>query len=147
MSTESVQNVAVPWTRVWLLFTFVTNLAGFDTAITISNISLDNFGTKPEAGHALLLFYGVGAPGLSNTGGTGGPGLINTGNLAAGQVWANTLSSIAPGFQGYVIALCNFPARGLAVLQRVGGSDAAPYVAEVLRVVPAGLLPEQVVAK
>ena len=31
-----------------------------------------------------------------------------TGNIAAGTVWVNTLQTIAPNFQGYMFAVCNF---------------------------------------
>jgi len=45
--------------------------------------------------------------------------------------------SIAPGFKGYLIAECNFyPARGLGITMRLGGSDPAMYVAEVLHTQP-----------
>ena len=127
MSTEPVQNPAITWTRVWLLYPYVTNQGGFDTLITIANISLDPFGNAPHPGAAHIHFYGDNAP----------PKPINTGRIEPGTIWANTLGTIAPGFQGYVIAVCHFhPARGLALTSRVGGADASPYVAEVLRVIP-----------
>jgi hypothetical protein len=132
MSTEPVPKPRITWTTVWLLFPFITNQAGFDTGITIANISLDPFGTKPDEGSATLHFYGDRAPEPKHTG-----------TITPGTVWANALQNIAPGFQGYLIAQCNFnPARGLAVIQRVGGLDAAPYLAEILRVDVPALEPE-----
>src|ERR1035437_6786585 len=95
MSTTPVQGPGVTYTRVWLLFTFVTNQAGFDTGITIANISLDPLGTKPNQGGAYLHFYGINAPEK-----------VFTGAIAPGAMWVNTAQTIAPGFQGYVIAEC-----------------------------------------
>ena len=41
-----------------LLFPFLSNLAGFDTGLAISNTSTDPFGTSPQAGTCTLNFYG-----------------------------------------------------------------------------------------
>ncbi len=97
---------SVPATQNFL-FPFVTNQAGFDTGIVLANTSSDPFGASgatPTAGSCTLNFYGAGAP-TPNTG-VAAPG----GTLASGASTAFTLSSVAPGFQGYVIASCNFGA-------------------------------------
>jgi hypothetical protein len=94
------------------LFPFVTNQAGYDTGFAIANTSQDPFGTVTNAGTCTLNFYGNGAP---------TPNTVTTSNIPAGTVDAFTLSSIAPGFQGYVIAQCNFYAASTwAFVSNVG---------------------------
>ncbi len=92
-----------------LLFPFVTDFSGFDTELTISNTSLDTLGSAALSGTCTLSFYGTGAP---------SPGVnvaLPGGALAAGSTRVVQLSSVAPAFQGYVIANCTFPlARGTA---------------------------------
>jgi hypothetical protein len=85
-----------------LLFPFVTNQLGFDTGIVLSNTSADPFGTSQTPGTCALSFYGSGAP----TPGTGvaAPG----GTQASGTTNAFLLSTVAPGFQGYMIAQCTY---------------------------------------
>jgi hypothetical protein len=88
-----------------LLFPFVTNQLGFDTGIVLANTSTDPFGllgASPAPGACNLNFYGAGAP-TPNTGVASGGG-----SIASGSTYAFQLSSVAPGFQGYVIAQCNF---------------------------------------
>ncbi len=98
-----------------LLYTFVTNTNGFDTGFSISNTSTDPFGTTPQAGSCTLNFYGGGAPPQ-----------ISTGNVASGATYANTASIIAPGFQGYMIAVCNFSyAHGFAFISDLGARNLA----------------------
>jgi len=85
-----------------LLFPFVTNQLGFDTGIVLSNTSTDPFGTTTAPGSCALNFYGAGGPTPST--GVAAPG----GSQASGTTNAFQLSSVAPGFQGYVIATCNY---------------------------------------
>jgi len=88
-----------------LLFPFVTNQVGFDTGIVLSNTSTDPFGTTgatPQTGTCTLNFYGAGAP-SPNTG-VAAPG----GSQATGTTNAFQLSSVAPGFQGYMISVCTY---------------------------------------
>jgi hypothetical protein len=93
-----------------LLFQFVTNQAGFDTALTIANTAEDPFGTSGKSGACALRFYGAGAPPP-----------FTTPPIAPGQTFTNSLSLIAAGFQGYVIAVCDFPlAHGSAFLSDLG---------------------------
>jgi len=84
-----------------LLFSYITNQSGFDTGLAIANTSTDPFGTKlgaaPQAGNCTLNFYGAGAPAA-----------VTTPSIPSGTVFTQILSSIAPGFQGYMIAQCNF---------------------------------------
>jgi hypothetical protein len=100
-------NSALPATTVALcqtslLFPFVTNQLGFDTGISIANTTTDPFHTTPVPGTCNLNFYGAGAPTPST--GVAAPG----GTQASGTVNAFLLSSVAPGFQGYIIAQCNY---------------------------------------
>jgi hypothetical protein len=98
-----------------LLFPFVTNQLGFDTGIVLANTSTDPFGgvfnafTNPAGygaaaapGACVLNFYGAGAPTPST--GVAAPG----GSQASGTTNAFQLSSVAAGFQGYMIAVCNY---------------------------------------
>jgi hypothetical protein len=85
-----------------LLFPFVTNQLGFDTGIALANTSTDPFGTVPAPGTCTLNFYGAGAPTPSTN--VAAPG----GTQASGTTNAFLLSSVAAGFQGYVIAQCNY---------------------------------------
>ena len=125
-----------------LLFTFMTNQAGFDTGFAIANTSTDPFGTSAQNGTCTLNWYGSGpAAGTATT----------TPSVASGAVYTNLVSSAAAGFQGYMIAQCNFqfghgfafisdgygqPGRGLSqgylasviptpALQSAGGGTAA----------------------
>ena len=82
-----------------LLFTFITNQAGFDTGIEIANTSEDPFGTQAQNGTCSLNWYGTGpAAGTATT----------TPSIAAGNYYVNLASTVAAGFQGYMIAVCNF---------------------------------------
>jgi hypothetical protein len=82
-----------------LLFTFMTNQAGFDTGFEIANTSTDPFGTAAQNGTCTLNWYGTGpAAGTATT----------TPSIASGSAYANLVSSAAAGFQGYMIAVCNF---------------------------------------
>jgi hypothetical protein len=82
-----------------LLFTFLTNQAGFDTGFVIANTSMDPFGTSAQNGACTLNWYGTGpAAGTATT----------TASVSSGSYYANLVSSVAAGFQGYMIAVCNF---------------------------------------
>jgi hypothetical protein len=82
-----------------LLFTFLTNQAGFDTGFEIANTSTDPFGTAAQNGTCTLNWYGTGpAAGTATT----------TPSIASGSYYTNLVSSAAAGFQGYMIAVCNF---------------------------------------
>ncbi len=80
-----------------LLFPFMSNLAGFDTGVAIASTSTDPFGTSAQTGSCTLNFYGSGAPAA-----------FVTPNIPSGTVYTNLVSTVAPGFQGYMIAQCRF---------------------------------------
>ena len=89
-----------------LLFPFMTNASGFDTGIAISNTSADPFGTANQPGTCTLNFYGTGAPAA-----------FTTTSVAAGSSYTNLASTVAAGFQGYMIAQCAFQyAHGFAFI-------------------------------
>jgi hypothetical protein len=120
--------------RTILLYPYITNQAGFDTGMTVANTSQDPFTvggnvTGAQAGNCALTYYGgtVAAP-------TTPPAPGSTGTIAAGTVWAGLLSTIAPGFQGYMFAVCNFQyAHGFAFISDVGARNLAMgYLAIVI---------------
>jgi len=120
--------------RTILLYPYLTNQAGFDTGIAIANTSQDPFTvgsnvTGAQAGSCTLTYYGgtTAAP-------TVPPAPTNTGNIAAGTVWVNTVQTIAPAFQGYMFAVCNFQyAHGFAFVSDVGARNLAMgYLAVVI---------------
>jgi len=113
-----------------LLFPFVTNQLGFDTGIAIANTSSDPFGSNgatAQAGTCTINFYGAGAPSPSN---------VTTPSVPSGTVYTAVLSGIGAGFQGYLIAQCNFQyAHGFAfVTDGVGanGGLSQGYLAGVI---------------
>ncbi|HWB86746.1 MAG TPA: hypothetical protein VG675_21555 [Bryobacteraceae bacterium] len=122
--TSTARNLfSVNVCRTVLLFPFVTNQAGFDTGVAISNTSTDPFGTTPQAGTCTLNFYGASAPAA-----------ITTGSVASGTSYTALASTSAPGFQGYMIAVCNFQyAHGFAFISDVGARNLAMgYLALVI---------------
>ena len=98
--SESPELLTIPrsTTASPLLFSSVTNQGGLDTALYIANTSSDALGTAPVSGGCFLRFYGINAP----AGGTTGP-------IAAGSTYMTMISTVAPGFTGYVTANCQFP--------------------------------------
>jgi hypothetical protein len=111
-----------------LLFPFVTNQGGFDTGLALMNTTSDPFGSKPQAGTCALNFYGQNAPPQYVT------ASIPSGNNTASTTYAFLASSIAPNFQGYVIALCQFQlAHGYAFISDLGAQKLAHgYLALIL---------------
>ena len=131
-----------------LLFPFVTNTAGFDTGIAISNTSSDWLGTDPQTGACTIHYHGEtaggGEPPVSEETSTpiaGGEQLIFT--LSGG----NDTQDIggAPDFQGYIIASCDFQyAHGFAfITDGFGGIPALAqgYLALVIPLTPDGRIP------
>ncbi|HUI79238.1 MAG TPA: hypothetical protein VLY24_15035 [Bryobacteraceae bacterium] len=106
-----------------LLFPYLVNLSGFDTGIAIANTSTDPFGTVPQAGTCKLNWYGTAAPAVTTTS-----------SVATATVYANTVSTLAPGFDGYMIAQCAFQyAHGFAFITDVGARQLAMgYLALVI---------------
>ena len=106
-----------------LLFPFVTNQSGFDTGLAISNTSTDPFGTAAQAGNCTMYPYGANAPAS-----------FPTPNIGSGTTYATLASSTMPGFQGYVIATCQFQfAHGFAFISDFGARNLAMgYLALVI---------------
>jgi hypothetical protein len=98
-----------------LLFPFVTNQAGFDTAIAIANTSKDPFGTEATDGKCDVHFFGANAPST-----------FTSPTIAAGTDYTFLASSTAPNFQGYVFAVCDFRyAHGFAFVSDLGARNLA----------------------
>jgi hypothetical protein len=123
-----------------LLWPYVTNQAGFDTGMVISNTSLDPFGTATQEGACTIYYYGF------TTGGGPAPAPVTTPTVPAGEhaIWTlstggtvqtsgGTIAAV-PGFQGYVIAHCEFQmAHGYAFISDIGASKLAQgYLALIL---------------
>lgn len=91
-----------------LLFPFLTNQAGFDTGMSIAYTAKDPFGTgvTTTAPSCFLNLYGANGP-------TAAPALT----VPVGGEGHTTISAVAPNFQGYGIAVCNFQfAHGYAFI-------------------------------
>jgi len=116
-STTTVNGSTYSACATYLLFPYVTNAAGFETGIALSNTSLDNFAAKgassaaTQTGTCALNFYGN-ATAASN------PAAFTTASIAGGTVLPFTLTSAAgANFTGYMIANCNFQyAHGFAYI-------------------------------
>jgi len=127
-----------------LLFPYITNTAGFDTGIAIANTSVDPFGTGAQAGTCSLNWYGnatVTSNPAASTLGAGGVG--TTTNIAGGTVATALASVTVPGFQGYMIAVCNFQyAHGFAFISDLGARNLAMgYLALTMNGVRGGTEP------
>ena len=130
-----------------LLFPFVTNQAGFDTGLAISNTSKDWLGTQPQQGSCTIHYHG------SRTGGGAAPLDQMSTPIAAGEQLIFTLSSGnaaqnidgAFEFQGYIIAQCEFQyGHGFAfITDGFGGIPALAqgYLALVIPLTPDGRVP------
>lgn len=129
-----------------ILFPFVTNQAGFDTGMAISNTSQDWLGTEPQDGTCTLHYHG------STLGGGAAP-LDQTSTVIAGGeqlLWTLSSGNLAQNieggfeFQGYIIAICEFQyGHGYAfITDGFGGipSLAQGYLALVIPVTVAGRL-------
>lgn len=85
-----------------ILFPFVTNAVGLDTGLAIANTSTDPFGAlgaPPQNGICRLFMFGSGVPSTNP---------FVTPTVTTGTVLTRLLSSFAAGFQGYIIAICDF---------------------------------------
>jgi hypothetical protein len=110
--------------RTVLLYPYVTNIQGFDTGLAIANTSTDPFGTGAQSGSCTLNWFQ----------GTNNPAQGNTGNIASGTVFTTLASTAVPGFNGYMIAVCNFQfAHGFAFISDLGARNLAMgYLALVI---------------
>jgi hypothetical protein len=124
--------LAINSCRTNLLFPFVTNQAGFDTGLAISNTSKDPFGTAIQTGACTVNFYGkVGSSNVCLS--------FPSPSITGGEHFVWSLSSggavtATAGFQGYVIAQCNFQyGHGYAFISDLGVQKIAQgYLALVL---------------
>jgi len=122
--TGSSNIFAINICRTVLLYPYVTNISGFDTGLAIANTSTDPFGTGAQAGSCDLNWYQ----------GTNNPAKGNSGTIASGTIYTTLASTAVPGFNGYMIAVCNFQfAHGFAFVSDVGARNLAMgYLAVVL---------------
>jgi hypothetical protein len=133
--------------RTLLLFPFLTNQATFDTGVAIMNTSSDPFSTINQAGTCSLNYYGNSGPSAAVTTPT-----VNAGEMLAftlsggGNVIGRSTATVsgAPGFQGYMFAICNFQyAHGYAFVTKQGATDIAHgYIALVVPDRTAGRIPQ-----
>jgi len=123
--TSTARNVLViSICQTLLLYPYVTNVSGFDTGIAIANTSTDPISTGAQSGTCNLTFY-------DGTGKTPAVAVkvtdfANATSSNSGTVYANLLSTLAPGFTGYMFALCNFQyAHGFAFISDLGARNLA----------------------
>ena len=121
-----------------LLYPYVINTNGFDTGLAVANTTQDPFGTAAQAGYCSIYWYGS-TPPSTNPGFVGNAGYQTTTPtssqlVAAGTIQAWGASVVAPGFSGYVIAVCNFQyAHGFAFVSDLGARNLAMgYLADIL---------------
>jgi hypothetical protein len=124
-----------------LLFPYVTNTSGYDTGIAIMNTSLDNgtgsttapapFDTSSQTGACTVYFFG------NNTVSPQTTPVVNPGSLVKFTMSnpPSTFTQSTTGFEGYVIAQCNFQyAHGFAFIVdlTVPGFGSEGYLALVI---------------
>ena len=90
-----------------LLFPYATTLDGYDMGFAIVNASTMPGSTSQTSGTCTVNFYGTGAPST----------VFVTPAITSGNLDTEILSNVAPGFQGYIVATCNFSnAHGYAII-------------------------------
>ena len=95
-----------------LLYPWISNQAGFDTGVVVSNTSADWLSTPHQAGSCTVHWHGADANGPLDASDDTTSAVIN-----AGEQFVFLVSNEAPGFQGYIIILCDFQfAHGFAYL-------------------------------
>ena len=107
-----------------LLFVFLSNQEGFDSGVAISNTSVDPLGTGAQGGPRKLNYFG------ETAGGGAAPAAQTSAVVPAGKQLTAVLSTggnygiaATPGFQGYMIAQCQFQyAHGFAFISDVGSN-------------------------
>ncbi len=120
-----------------LLFPYVTAVPGFDTGIAIVNTSLDNagsttvpgaFNTKPQSGACTLYYFCSQINGAACSTAAPAPQTTTSAVQAGGMVTFSLLGGASsmgiaatPGFQGYIIARCQFQfGHGFAFVSDAG---------------------------
>ncbi len=131
-----------------LLFPFVTNDSGFDTGIAISNTSDDWIGTDPQRGACTIHYIGL------VSGGPNDKDEESSSILEGGEQLVFTVSGFGsdplvtgnPGFQGFIIAECQFQfAHGFAFITDGFGGPAVQVAQGYLALVnPRGFEGERV---
>ena len=95
-----------------LLFPYVTNMAGYDTGLVITN-------TSKESGSCTIEYSGA-----------DDPDDMMSQPVDGGTQWVKLLSTIAAGFQGYITATCEFrDAYGFAFITDGDADLAQGYLA------------------
>jgi hypothetical protein len=121
-----------------LLFPYVTNVAGYDTGLAIANTTVDPWGTVAQSGTCAINWYQGSNNPPQDVLGAGNAIVPATGTapavIPAGTITAFNVSSNHPGFNGYVIAVCNFQyAHGFAFVSDYGARNLAMgYLALVM---------------
>jgi len=125
-----------------LLFPYVTNAAGFETGMAISNTTTDNLYTGPAPGRTSQATPTSGVCTLNFYGSLTQPPAVTSSTIGAysatqSPVYSNVLTSLIgeSGFTGYAIASCNFlDAHGFAFITDATGtfSGAMGYLASVI---------------
>jgi hypothetical protein len=111
-----------------LLYPFVSNQAGFDTGVVVSNTSLDPFGTVTQEGDCTIHYYGKTAAGATLVDRFTTPSIIKAGEQLVFTLSAGGTNSVpaTAGFQGYLIIRCNFQyAHGFAFVSDLGAQRLA----------------------
>lgn len=108
--------------RTTLLFQFLTNQAGFDTGVAVSNTSRDTLGTATQTGRCTATFF----PTPNNPTTQAQFPALSSPTLGGGEQWTFTVSSARPGFQGYMMVNCDFQfAHGYAFISDFGSKNLA----------------------
>ncbi len=109
-----------PIPSTMLLFPYASNRNNLDTEIVIHNPGLLGADDAEDVGSCALQFFGENPP---------GPMVI--GPFNEGEQVVLTLSEVAPNFEGYVAASCDFGPSGFARLSlpAIGGMNPVPLYA------------------
>jgi len=113
-----------------LLFPFVSNIAGFDTGISICNTSGPPFDGPETVGTCTFHFFGAYSYGDER------PERLaeyTTVLIPPGATHTNLISSLRPGSQGHLIAVCRFPSRGFALITDGFGGPARGLTGSIRR--------------
>jgi hypothetical protein len=105
--TVSGSNGLLAACKTTLLFPYATNTQGYDMGFAIANASSMPGSINQQSGTCSVSFYGTAAPSA----------VFVTPAITSGTMDTEILSNVAPGFNGYVVAVCNFQkAYGYAII-------------------------------
>jgi len=120
--TGPIPMVSLNVCRTTLLFQFITNQAGFDTGVSVSNTSRDTLTTSPQTGRCTATFF----PTPFNATTQAQFPVLSSPTLAGGEQWTFTVSGARAGFQGYMMVGCDFQfAHGYAFISDFGSKNLA----------------------